>query len=207
MKVFVFGGGEDVGEYILKRLKAEGHEAVTVSEEENRAEELRMMGASVRVVAENDDFTEALAGCEAIIFVANANPAAGESKNVLVDHKAVADSLEKASLQGIERLIYLSPVRVDESEESEKTGAKGRPEELIKQNGFIYTIVRTAKTVSKPGKGTIEAAESLGRSEGEIPYEDTAAVLVEALADKATFNKAFEIAEGETPIKEALHAL
>ncbi|XKE93941.1 SDR family oxidoreductase [Metaplanococcus flavidus] len=207
MKVFVFGGGGDVGEYILKKLAAENHEAVTVAETENRAEELRMMGAANVIVATDHKFVEAMKGCEAVIYVAGANPTAGENKNVLVDKDAVTSAMTEARKQGIERVIYLSPARMDESDESQQTGDKKIPEELIKLDTFTYTIVSASRGVDKPGKGVVSAGNFNREKNAEIPYEDVAAVLVESLSNEATYNKTFELAPGDTPIDEALQKL
>ncbi len=207
MKVFVFGGGGDAGEYILKKLAAENHEAVTVAETENRAEELKMMGAASVTVSQDQNYIEAMKGCDAVIYVAGANPTAGENKNVLVDKDAVARTMEEARKQDIHRVIYLSPARVDESEESQKTGDKEIPEELIKLDIFTYTIVRTSRGADKPGKGTVSIGSSFDENDMEIPYEDVAAVLVESLDNEATYNKSFEVTPGDTPIAEALQNL
>ncbi|ANU11937.1 NAD-dependent epimerase/dehydratase [Planococcus antarcticus DSM 14505] len=204
MKVFVFGGGGDVGEYVLKKLAAENHEATTVAETENRAEELKMMGAVQVMVATDHQFVDAMVGCRAIIYIAGANPTAGENKNVLVDKDAVANAMAEARKQGIERVVYLSPARVDESAESQETGGKKGPEELIKLDVFTYTVVHSTRGVHKPGKGMIDIVSSNGEKGKEIPFEDVAAVLVESLANKATYNKTFKVVSGTTPIKKAL---
>lgn len=204
MKVFVFGGGGDVGEYVLKKLAAENHEAVTVAETENRAEELKMIGAKHVSVAKDNRFVDAIAGCEAIIYIAGANPTAGENKNVLVDKDAVASAMAEARQQGIKRVIYLSPARVDESPESQETGGKKIPEELIKLDVFTYTVVHSSRGVHKPGKGTIEIVSSNGEKGKDIPFEDVAAVLVESLVNKATYNKTFKVVPGAMAIEKAL---
>lgn len=204
MKVFVFGGGGDVGEYVLKRLAAENHEAFTIAETENRAEELRMIGATHVSVAKDNRFVEVMEGCEAIIYIAGANPTAGENKNVLVDKDAVAHAMAKAREQQIERVIYLSPARVDESAESQETGGKKIPEELIKLDGFTYTVIHSSRGVHKPGQNTIDIVSSNGEKGKDIAFEDVAAVLVESLANKATYNKTFKVVSGTTPIKKAL---
>jgi uncharacterized protein YbjT (DUF2867 family) len=206
MRVFVFGSGE-AGGHVLRQLAAKGHEAVAVAENENRAEELKMLGAAEVMVSKDGSFIKAIAGCEAMIYIAGSSPASGEDQDILVDHGTVLDSIKGAQQQGVERIVYLSPVRVGESEESEKTGAKDKPEEWIKEGGLAYTIIRPAKMVSKPGKGMIKAAKTFAASTGEIPYEDVAAILVEALGNRAAFNKAFEITAGDTSIKEALQSL
>ena len=98
-------------------------------------------------------------------------------------------------------------MRPDESEESKETGAKDEPEEMIRRSGLEYTVIRPAKSASKPATGTITAAPSISDAQGEIPFEDVAAVLVEAMNNEAAANHSFEIAPGTTAIAEALHAL
>ena len=207
MKVFVFGSGGDIGGHVLKQLASGGHEAIAMAETEIRAEELQMLGASKVIVATEKDFSGVLAGCDAVIYIARDNPIAGENKNMLVDHKAAIRVVEEARQQGVKRLIYLSPVRPDESEESKETAAKDEPEEMIIQSGLVYTVIRPAKSASKPATGTITAAASLDDAEGEIPFEDVASVLVESLSSETAANRSFEIAPGTTAISEALQAL
>ncbi|SOC41611.1 NAD(P)H-binding protein [Salinicoccus kekensis] len=207
MKVFLFGGSEELGEYVLKQLAERGHETVTVAENTNRAEELKMFGAAHVMLADDEDFTKAIADAEAIIYIGAATFGAGGEQDALVDHEAVIESLEEAERQNIGRIVYLSPVRIDESEASKETGAKEKPEEWIENSRFDYTVIRTVKAVSKPGKVTIEAAEKVKPDSDEMPYEDMAGTIVETLENENTFRKTFEMTAGDTPIKEALDAL
>ncbi|WP_411842475.1 NAD(P)H-binding protein [Salinicoccus sp. HZC-1] len=207
MKVFVFGGNEGAGEHVLKKLAEKDHEIVTIAETENRAEELKMLGATDVIISKDKGIASAIEGSEAIIYMAGSSLGAGEDQETLVDYGTVRKSLEEAQRQKIERVVYLSPVRTDESEESKETGEKDEPEEWIKKNELVYTVIRTAKRVSKPGKGMITAEETIAAGNDEIPYEDVAAVLVEALDNQNTFKKAFDITAGDTSIKEALDSL
>ncbi len=207
MKVFVFGSGGAIGGHVLKQLASRGDEALTIAETEIRAEELEMLGASEVIVSAEKDFSGLLAGCDAVIYIARDNPIAGENKNMLVDHRAAIRAVEEAVRQNIKRFVYLSPVRPDESEESKETGAKDEPDELIIQSGLVYTVIRPSKSEAKPGTGKITAALSVGEANGEIPFEDVAAVLVESITNEAAANRAFEIAPGTTEIRKALQNL
>ncbi|WP_088005464.1 NAD(P)H-binding protein [Indiicoccus explosivorum] len=204
MKVFVFGAGEAIGEHVLKKLARTGYEAVTITGTENRAEELERMGASRVMVTRDYDFVEAIDGCDAIIYLAEASVMSGENQNILVDHKAIIGTVEKAQELGVNRIVYLSAVMADESDESKETGAKHEPEELIRQEGVIYTIIRTTHTESKPGKNKVKAARQISRPGGTLANEDVAAVLVEALETEEVYRKTIEITAGDTPIPEAL---
>lgn len=207
MKVFVFGGGGDVGEHVLRQLAERGHESVTMAETKNRAEELEMLGASKVVVTKEKEFSGVLAGCDAVIYIAGANPIAGENKNILVDHQAVIRSVEAAQQEDVKRFIYLSPVHPDESAESKETGGKEQPEELIKRSGFVFTVIRPSNSIGKPGKGTISVSSADSGGDEELPYEDVASVVVEAIDSQEVFNQSFGIAAGDTPIKEAFQSL
>src|SRR5699024_6025127 len=154
MRICVFGGSEAVGEHVIKQLAAKGHEPVTMAETENKTEELKMLGAAEVIISKNDEsFNSAIDGSEAISYIAGSSFGSGEDQNILVDYEAVRKSPERAQQQKIERVIYLSPVRVDESQESKETGEKNKSEEWIKKNQTDYTIIHTVKTVSKPGYG------------------------------------------------------
>ncbi|CAM4269658.1 NAD(P)H-binding protein [Lacicoccus alkaliphilus] len=207
MKVFVYGGSETLGEYILKQLDEKGHEAVTIVEAENRAEMLEQLGAVDVIMSEDGSFKRALAGVDAIIYIAGASPGSGGSQDALIDAEEVVRSLEEAESNGIERIVYLSPVRLDESDESKKTGGKDEPEKWIESSGFSYTIIRSVKRVGKPGYGKINLADSAGEGNDEIPFEDVAAVLVEALENANTFKQSFGMVSGDSYIKEALDSL
>lgn len=208
MRICVFGGSEEVGGHVLKQLAKKGYEPVTIAETENKAEELKMLGSTDVIISKNDEnFTSAIDGSEAIIYIAGSSFGSGEDQNILIDYEAMMKSLEEAQQHKIERVIFLSPVRVDESQKSKKTGEKNKSEEWIKKNQLIYTIIRTAKTISKPGYGMIKAAETIDSGNDEIPYEDVAGVLVESLENHNTFKKTFEITKGDISIIEALDSL
>lgn len=207
MRVFVFGGGGDVGEHVLRQLAERGHESITMAETQNRAEELQMLGASKVVVTKEKEFSGVLTGCDAIVYIAGANPIAGENKNILVDHQAVIRSVEAAKQEHIERFIYVSPIHPDESAESKETGGKEQPEELIKRSGFVYTVIRPSNGVSKPGKGTVSMSAADNGTDEEIPYEDVASVVVEAIDSQKVFNQSFGVTAGDTPIQEAFKTL
>jgi len=74
MRICVFGGSEAVGEHVIKQLAAKGHEPVTMAETENKAEELKMLGAAEVIISKNDEsFNSAIDGSEAIIYIAGSS--------------------------------------------------------------------------------------------------------------------------------------
>lgn len=206
MKVLVFGTDDLAGEHVVKLLAEKQHEAVALAGSENAAEGLKKLGASHVVVMDGEDYSEAFAGCEGVIYLGSASPRTGESKPILVDNESVNDAIASAKRYGAKRFVLLSPLRSGEDEggSSGTMDLKQKPEELLRKEELAYTIIRPSKPVDKPGKGQVEVAETLADEEAEIPKEDLASVLVEVLEMEGTYYKTFAVTAGETPIRQAL---
>ena len=84
--------------------------------------------------------------------------------------------------------------------------AKARADERLQESDLDYTIIRPGGLTNEAGTGRIEAAESLGRR-GEIPRDDVARTLAEALEMRTTYYKTFEILAGDAPIREVLERI
>jgi uncharacterized protein YbjT (DUF2867 family) len=204
MRVAVMGASGSVGEHVLKALKEKGHESVAVISEVNRKPDMEKLGATEVIISDGEKLDEAFSACDSVIYISGSSQKTGENKTVLIDHSEVIDSIKEAKSQGINRFVLVSAIRANEPENSDsrKIGAKHQPDELLRQEGFNYTIVRPSHMVDKPGNGLIQAGESLD-NEGEIPREDVASVLAEVLENEATYHKTYEITAGKTPIRDA----
>jgi uncharacterized protein YbjT (DUF2867 family) len=84
--------------------------------------------------------------------------------------------------------------------------AKAAADERLAGSSLEWTIVRPGVLSDEPGRGTIEAAESIGRRD-EISRDDVAEVLAVCLEESATVRRTFEVLAGDTPVREALRAL
>ena len=83
--------------------------------------------------------------------------------------------------------------------------AKYYADRCLKQSGLTYTILRPGLLKNDPATGKIEVAENLPG--GAISREDVAEVVVASLDNESTFNKAFDLLNGDSPIDEALKNL
>ncbi|RDU38111.1 hypothetical protein DRW41_00630 [Neobacillus piezotolerans] len=209
MRVLVIGTEDLAGEHVVKLLAEKQHEAVALASSENQEEGLKKLGASDVLRTDRNDFSSAFTGCDAVIYLGGASPRTGESKPILIDHELVLDSIKSAKEYGVRLFVLLSALRDDETDTSGSgtTGAKQMPEELLRKEGIAYTIIRPSAPVDKPGKGRVEVAKTLAFEKGEIPKEDLASVLVEALEADSVINKTITVTSGETPIRQALTEL
>jgi uncharacterized protein YbjT (DUF2867 family) len=209
MRVLVIGTEDMTGEHVVKLLADKQHDPVALVGSENKAAQMKKLGASDIVVFEGENFSNAFSGCDAVIYLGGASPRTGVGKPILIDHQTMIDSVEGAREHEVQRFVLLSPLGADENESGSPgtIGGKNQAEELLRQDQLTYTIIRPSEPVEKPGSGKVEAALSLKAENGEIPKEDLASILVEALDSRETFNKTFEVSAGKTPIREALQQL
>ncbi|MFF2857845.1 NAD(P)H-binding protein [Peribacillus sp. NPDC058002] len=205
MRVLVIGTEDMTGEHVVKQLADRHHNPVALVGAENKVEEMVKLGASAVVSLERREFSSAFSDCEAVIYLSSASPRTGEGKPILVDHQSVIDSVEAAKKHGVKRFVLMSAMRANQM--GDASAIRFNSEELLRQEKFTYTVIRTSMPVDKPGIGKVEAGLSIEHDKDEIPKEDIASVLVEALDTKEVFNKTINVTSGEILIHEALRRL
>jgi uncharacterized protein YbjT (DUF2867 family) len=209
MKVIVIGAHSEVGEFVVSKLMGNGYTSCAVVSSENQIELLKKRGATEVVLYEETILPTLFQGYDAAIYLTGVNPKAKAGRTVMVDHESVIEAVKEAEKQGVSRFVMMSAIMANEAagDESREIGAKEMPDELLRQSSLTYTIVQPGAFTDKPGKGKISAAEKLDSNELEISHEDLAEVLVMSLETEATFNKTFDVAEGDTVITKALSSL
>ncbi|RSD26666.1 SDR family oxidoreductase [Mesobacillus subterraneus] len=209
MKVIVFGAHGSVGEHVVSRLLKNGYKSCAVVGNENQIGLLKKRGAAEVVVYEERLLPTLFEGYEAAIYLTGISPKGSSGRTVMVDHQSVIETVKEAERQGVKRFVMLSAVTANESigDESREIAAKEMPDELLRQSKLTYTVVQPGALTDKPGNGKVSAAVTLESAELEIPREDLAEVLVQSLEIEATFNKTFEVADGDTTVSKALASL
>jgi len=130
MKIAVTGATGFVGSHLTARLRAEGHEVVSIS---------RRTGVALRDV---DALTGALDGCQAVAHCAGINRELGAQtfERVHVDGtRAVLEAMRRA---GVKKIVFMSFLRARPGCGSAYHESKWRAEELIRASGLDYTIVK-----------------------------------------------------------------
>ncbi|SFF77839.1 Uncharacterized conserved protein YbjT, contains NAD(P)-binding and DUF2867 domains [Duganella sp. CF458] len=132
MKIVVIGGTGLIGGKLVKLLQANGHEALAASP-----------GTGVNAVT-GDGLAAALAGTEVVVDVANSPSFA--PADVLEFFQKSSRNLGKAEQEaGVRHHVALSIVGTERLPQNGYFAAKVAQEELIKQNGVPYTILRATQ--------------------------------------------------------------
>ncbi len=157
-----------------------------------------------------EDIAKAAEGCDAIVFTAGSGGSTGYDKTLLIDLDGAAKAIEAAKIAGIKRFIMVSALQAHNRgnwNEALKPyyAAKHYADKILEASGLTYTIIRPGGLLNDPGTGNIKAATDLER--GSISRDDVAKTVIASLDEPNTYEKAFDLTAGDTPVSEALKQL
>lgn len=212
MHVFIAGANGQIGQYLLEGMAESDHEARALVRHPDQGPELQQLGATETVLGDLEhDCTEAMRGCDAVIFTAGSGPHTGPDKTVDVDQDGAIRLMDAAKAIGIKRFIMVSSMRAEEPDKGPEKlrhylEAKCNADEHLKSSGLEYIIVRPGRLTNDEGTGRVELATRLTEF-GEIPRQDVARVLLAVLDSDHISNTVFDVVSGETPVAGALAKL
>ncbi|MDL0433572.1 SDR family oxidoreductase [Marinobacter sp. TBZ242] len=212
MHVFIAGANGQIGQHLLQEMADSDHEARALIRHQDQGPDLQQMGATETVVGDlEQDCSEAIRGCDAVIFTAGSGPHTGPDKTIDVDQDGAIRLVDTARAMGIKRFIMVSSMRAEEPEKGPEKlrhylRAKRNADEHLKSSGLNYTIVRPGQLTNDEGTGRVAVSEKLEEF-GKIPRQDVARVLLAVLDSDNTINRVFDVVSGDTPVTEALAKL
>ena len=212
MHVFIAGANGQIGQHLLRELADSDHEARALVRHQDQGPELQQLGATETVLGDLEhDCSEAMRGCDAVIFTAGSGPHTGPDKTIDVDQDGAIRLMDTARAMGIKRFIIVSSMRAEEPEKGPEKlrhylWAKHNADQHLKNSGLNYTIVRPGQLTNDEGTGKVALSERLEEF-GKIPRQDVARVLLAVLDSETTSNRVFDVVSGDTPVPEALAKL
>jgi uncharacterized protein YbjT (DUF2867 family) len=212
MHVFIAGANGQIGQHLLQEMANSNHEARALVRHPDQGPELQKLGATETVLGDLEhDCSEAMRGCDAVIFTAGSGPHTGPDKTIDVDQDGAIRLVDTARAMGIKRFIMVSSMRAEEPEKGPEKlqhylRAKRNADEHLKNSGLNYTIVRPGRLTNDDGTGKVAVSERLA-SFAEIPRQDVARVLLAVLDSNNTDNRVFDVVSGDTPVVDALAKL
>ena len=214
--VLVVGATGRTGRMVVARLLDEGVPVRALVRDTARAR--AMLGPDVKLfrgdLREPDTLAAPLAGAHAVV-VATSGGADQPNSAVIVDYFGTADLVRQAVAAGVDLLVYVSSIhasRPDHYQDVEPTslGWKARAEELVRDCGVPYCIVR-AGWLTDGDEGRPLAFSQGDTGEGQLSRADLARLCVEVLRLDAARGKTFEVVAGHAaepvPLAEAIAAL
>lgn len=210
MHVFIAGANGQIGQHLLQELADSDHEARALVRHADQGPELQKLGATETVIGDLEkDCSEAMRGCDAVIFVAGSGPHTGPDKTVDVDQNGAIRLVDSARSMGIKRFIMVSSMGAGDPDSGPEKlhhylQAKHNADEHLKSSGLNYTIIRPGQLTNDEGTGKVSVSEK-HEQVGKIPRQDVARVLLAALDADTTVNRVFEVVSGDVSIADALN--
>jgi uncharacterized protein YbjT (DUF2867 family) len=192
MRIVVIGGSGLIGSKVVSNLRAGGHEVVAASP-----------SSGVNAVT-GEGLNEALKGAQVVVDVANSP--SFEDKPVMEFFEASGRNLKKAAAAaGVQHHVALSVVGTDRLLASGYFRAKMAQEQLIKEGGIPYTIVRATQffefvgAIAQSGATDAQTVRLPAAVMQPIVSDDVAAALADVAIAKP-INGTIELA-GPDPIR------
>ncbi|WP_371494152.1 NAD(P)H-binding protein [Kitasatospora sp. NBC_00374] len=213
MYVVIAGGHGKIARRLGRLLTGRGDTVTGLVRNPAHREDLLADGTSP-LVCDLEALTPAdlavhLAGADAVVFAAGAGPGSGAARKDTVDRAAAVLLADAAVLAGVRRYLMVStrgagsppPAGADETWAAYVT-AKTAADEYLMAQDLDWTVLRPAALTDEPGAGAVRL--TAGRSVGDVPREDVAAVLAALLDVPETAGLVLELAGGPEPVAEAV---
>lgn len=216
MDVVIVGGHGQISRKLGALLTQRGDTARGVIRNPAHADDLRADGIDPVVVDLEDEETTgqslagAFRGATAAVFAAGSGPGQPAERKWSVDHGGVVKTIDACRHAGVDRIVIVSAIGIDEEPEgddvyAEYQRAKAQADADVRRSGLHYTIVRPAMLTDEEGHGRVHAARHVER--GPIPRADVAATLLAVLDDPSTVGRTFEVVGGPDEIAVAIAGL
>lgn len=211
MKVAVVGANGQIGRHIVQLLQqGDEHEVVAMVRKESQLDALNKQSIDARLMdltAEVASIRDALVGVDAVIFSAGSGGDTGSDMTLRIDLDGAVKTMEAADAAGIKRFVIVSAMQAHNREfwHPDITPyyvAKHYADRELIRSGLDYTIVRPGLLTNDDSTGNIQVGPSI--TEGEIPREDVAKVVVSVLDKPNTIGKAFDLVSGDSHIDIAM---
>ncbi|GAB7009306.1 complex I NDUFA9 subunit family protein [Halorubrum trueperi] len=154
MKVLVAGGTGFIGSHLCRALAEGGHEVTALS----RSAEDTPDGveAAIGDVTDYDSIVDAVDGHDSVVNLVALSPLfEPKGGNVMHDriHRGGTENLVRAAeAGGVDRFVQLSGLGADPDGDTAFIRAKGEAEEIVRESGLDWTIVRPSVVFGEGGE-------------------------------------------------------
>ncbi|HYL91901.1 MAG TPA: complex I NDUFA9 subunit family protein [Alphaproteobacteria bacterium] len=208
MKVFLTGATGFVGRHLAQKLLSDGHSLRALVREPQQAARLAQDGVELvrGDVVEGTGLDAGIAGCDAVIHLVGIIVQKGQATFERVHHLGTRNVVEAAKRNKISRYVQMSALGVRADGPAEYQRTKWRAEELVRQSGIPFTILRPS-LIFGPGDGFVTQMLDVMRKaplfrpvpgDGKplfrpISIDDVAACFSRALTTPAAVNQTIDL--------------
>jgi nucleoside-diphosphate-sugar epimerase len=216
--ILIIGAHGKIGQLLTNRLSKSGEFSPTafIREESQKSDfSAENLNFTVGNLEESvDDMAKKFKDHDAVVFAAGSGGSTGADKTLSIDLEGAVRSMDAAKRAGIKRFVMVSAAGSDDRSFWDKAEgmkpyyvAKHYADEMLRNSGLNYTILRPVMLTDDPATGKIAANDTMEGLNKEISREDVAAVIEHVLDRDDTYGKVFELSKGEKSIDDAVSAV
>jgi uncharacterized protein YbjT (DUF2867 family) len=205
--ILVTGGTGFVGGHLIPRLRQEGLSVRALVRHPDRAQPLKELGVDVALgdISDKVSLEKAAEGMERVIHLVGIIQEAPGVSFRGVHVEGTRNVIEVARKAGVRHFFHQSALGTRPGAKSEYHRTKWEAEELVRQSGIPYTILRPSLIYGSGDKFTLRLSEMLRRSpvmpiigSGQsrvqpIYIDDVVSCMVKAVTGDAFLNEIYEI--------------
>ena len=212
--VLVAGATGRTGSHVVSELLANGYRVrAFVRDAESAREKLGdEIEYAVGDVRQRETIDAALRGATAVVSAIGAGREDPSNGPEFVDYGGTKNLIEASADAGLERFVMVSSGGVTHEDHvlnkmfNNVLVWKFKGEEVVRNSGVAYTIIRPGGLVNKAGGENEVVFEQGDTASGLIPRADVARVCVAALRYPEARNRTFELVGGDGPYTDDLQS-
>lgn len=200
--ILIAGGTGRTGRIIVTKLRANGLQPHLLIRDSAKAEAL--FGAGVNLlqvdISDPEALLEPMRGMDAVISAMGTRTPVGRNCPKRVDYQGVANLVRAAQMTQVKRFILISSIAVTHPEHPlNRFGRvldwKFNSEEVLRQSGLAYVIVRPGGLMDTPGGRQSLLIGQGDQIKGTLSRTDLAEICLQALKDPFPTHVTFEVIE------------
>lgn len=205
MKTLVIGANGQIGRMFCRKAHDAGFQLRAMVRETAQVAQFHEQGIETVVADLEEDFQDALHGCDQVVFTAGAG-GAGPNKTLLVDLYGAIRTVDFALEQGVQRLIMVSAMRSTVPQLAPDflrpyAAAKFAADHYLVTSGLPYLILLPGRLVDEPASHRIRTVrdEALPIT---VSRENVAECVVAALRHGELCNQQIILLDGDDDIDD-----
>lgn len=209
MKIFVIGAHGHVGQLLIPKLIAGGHQVSAGIRNANQASELAALGADpvhLDLTQQPKDLAPLFAEHDALVFTAGSGGRTGDDQTLLIDLDGAVKSMAAAKIANVQRYVMVSALFVEERTKWPASikpyyAAKYYADHWLEYSGLDWTILRPGTLTDGPGTGLVQ----MQPTGGSVDRADVATMIQTVLEHPATtIHQKYSFVNGTLPLLEAI---
>lgn len=212
--VFVIGATGGIGSRLCPMLVQSGHSVTGLHRQPEQAKTLEAAGVSPCcgdiIEMSEDDLIAATRQSDVIVFSAGA-AGSGAERTRAIDGEGIDKVIAAAKMNKIPRIYLVSVFMDSRREQPRKDGyehyisMKRQADNTLVASGLDWVILRPGRLQDDKGSGRVRANHAIPY--GTVARDNVAGFLTALIDTPAIRREIIELTDGDTPIREAVHAL